>query len=179
MGAILYHQSCGNGVREGQDGFFHPLHSMSWDQKIDLFKQEVERLRHNGPWVNHRKDMITSVFFGIDPEDWAQHLSTLGYGCDEKSGVVIELTPYPQRMYAGALLANFVSLLRSTVKPHAIVVYRSKYAFPAHVIGGSYSKAYRGRCFAFFALCSSSKKMSSRLWNGHIAHARVTLFFHF
>jgi len=152
---------------------------MSWDEKMDFLDQEIEHLRHKGPSGNHSKAMIKSLFFGIDPEDLAQNFSTLDYGCDDKSGVVIALTSYPRRMHAGVTLATLVSLLRSTVKPHAIVLYLSKDEFPERVIGGPYSKAYRGRCFAFFALCSSSKKMSSRLWNSHTAHARVTLFFHF
>lgn len=158
MGAILYHQSCGNGVREGQDGFFHPLHSMSWDQKIDLFKQEVERLRYKGPLSNGSKAMIKNLFSGIDPESLAQNLSSLDHGCDEKSGVVVSLTSYPQRVHAGVTLATLVSLLRSTVKPYAIVLYLSKEEFPEQVIGGPYAKAYRGRCFAFLLCVLHPKK---------------------
>ena len=48
-----------------------------------------------------------------------------------------------QRLHAGVTLAALVSLLRSTAKPHAIVLYLSKDEFPAQVIGGPYAKAYQ------------------------------------
>jgi hypothetical protein len=46
-------------------------------------------------------------------------------------------------MHAGITLAALVSLVRSQVKPHAIVLYLSKDQFPGEKIGGPYDQAYR------------------------------------
>ena len=122
------------------------LCAMSFDKKLDRLDQEIETLRQRG--VQHgmnynQSPYMIDAIFDAPPEQLVKDLERLPQGCDPASSCVVSLTSYPARMHAGVTLAALVSLVRSQVKPHAIVLYLSKDQFPGGQIGGPYGRAYR------------------------------------